>query len=153
MNKRDVWSIVTIMEMPNGRKPIGNKWVLKIKRDGRYQARLVCLGYTQIPGIDFQDNFAPVVNNMTFQTVLTLTALYDWDLAILDVETAFLYEDLKEDIYMDLLAGFFSLDENNLEVTDTLKNKFEMKQANRKMCLNRVEHFYSAYVIDQNYHR
>ena len=70
MNKRNVWSIVPITEMPNGRKPIGNKWVLKIKRDGRYQAGLVCLGYTQIQGIDFQDNFAPVVNNMTFQTVL-----------------------------------------------------------------------------------
>ena len=72
---------------------------------------------------------------MTFQTVLTLGALYDWDLAILDVETAFLYGDLKEDIYMDLLAGFFSLDENILKVTDILKNKFEMKQANEKMCL------------------
>ena len=58
MNKRNVWKIVPIMELPNGRKPIGNKWVLKIKRDGRYQARLVCLGFTQIPGIDFQDNFS-----------------------------------------------------------------------------------------------
>ena len=36
MNKRNVWSIVLIMEITNGRKPIGNKWVLKIKRDGRY---------------------------------------------------------------------------------------------------------------------
>ena len=54
MNKRNVWSIVLITEIPNGRKPIGNKWVLKIKRDGRYRARLVCLGYTQIPGIDFK---------------------------------------------------------------------------------------------------
>ena len=95
----------------------------------------MCLGYTQKPGIDFQDNFAPVVNNMTFQIVLTLTALYDWDIAILDVKTAFLYRDLKEDIYMDLPAGFFSLNENILEVSDILKNKFEMKQANKKMCL------------------
>ena len=58
---------------------------------------------------------------MTFQTVLTLAALYDWDLAILDVETAFLYGDLKEDIYMDLPVGFFSLDEDILKVTDRLK--------------------------------
>ena len=36
MNKRNVWSIVLTMEIPNGRKPISNKWVLKIKRDGRY---------------------------------------------------------------------------------------------------------------------
>ena len=63
------------MEIPNGRKPIGNKWVLKIKRDGMYRVRLVSLGYTQIPGIDFQDNFAPVVNDMTFQSVLTLALL------------------------------------------------------------------------------
>ena len=56
-------------------------------------------------------------------------------MAILDVETAFLYRDLKEDIYMDLPAGFFSLDENILEVTNILKSKFEMKQANRKVCL------------------
>ena len=72
---------------------------------------------------------------MTFQTVLTLMALYDWNITILDVETAFLYRDLKEDIYMDLRAGFFSLDENILEVTNILKNKFKMKQTNRKVCL------------------
>ena len=63
------------------------------------------------------------------------TALYDWDITILDVKTAFLYGYLKEDIYMDLPAGFFSLDKNILEVTNILKNKFEMKQANRKVCL------------------
>ena len=72
---------------------------------------------------------------MTFRTVLTLKALYDWDLAILDVEMTFLYRDLKEDIYMDLPAGFFSLDENISRATNILENKFEMKQANKKMCL------------------
>ena len=36
---------------------------------------------------------------------------------------------------MDLPAGFFSLDENILRVTDILENKFKMKQANKKMCL------------------
>ena len=82
-----------------------------------------------------QDNFAPVVNDMTFQKVLTLTAMNDWKMTILDLETALLYGDLKEDIYMDLLAGFFSLDENILEVTDILKKIIEMKQANRKVCL------------------
>ena len=53
-------------EILEGRKPIGSKWVLKIKRDGRYCARLVCLGYRQVPRVDFQDNFTPVVNDMTF---------------------------------------------------------------------------------------
>ena len=79
-------------EIPEGRKPIGSKWVLKIKRDRRYCARLVCLGYTQVPGVDFQDKFAPVVNDITFQIVLTLTAIYNWKMTILDVETAFYTE-------------------------------------------------------------
>ena len=56
-------------------------------------------------------------------------------MTILDVEMAFLYGDLKEDIYMDLLAGFFSLEENVLEVTNILKNKIEIEQANKKVCL------------------
>ena len=70
INKRNVWSIVPIREIPDGIKPIGNKWVLKIKRDGRYRARLVCLGYMQVPGIEFEDNFASVVNDMTFHTAV-----------------------------------------------------------------------------------
>ena len=32
MNKRNIWNKVPITEIPNGRKPIGNKWVLKIKK-------------------------------------------------------------------------------------------------------------------------
>ena len=65
MNKQNAWNIVRMTEIPEGRKPIGSKWVLKIKRDERYCARLVCLGYTQVSGVDFQDNFTPVVNKMT----------------------------------------------------------------------------------------
>ena len=36
---------------------------------------------------------------------------------------------------MDLPAGFFSLEENILEVTDILKTKFEINQSNKKVCL------------------
>ena len=55
-----------MIKVPEGRKPIGSNWVLKIKRDSRYRAHLVCLGYTQVHGVDFQDNSEQVVNNMTF---------------------------------------------------------------------------------------
>jgi len=39
---------------------IGSKRVFKEKRDGRFRARLVCLGYSQIPGVDFRNNYATV---------------------------------------------------------------------------------------------
>ena len=72
MIKRGVWVNVNRSSIPEERKLIGSKLVFKEKRDGRFWARLVCLGYSQIPGIDFSDNYAPVGNDVTFQVVMVL---------------------------------------------------------------------------------
>jgi len=49
MIKQGVWANVKRSSVPEGRKLIGSKWVFKEIRDGRFRARLVCLGYSQIP--------------------------------------------------------------------------------------------------------
>ena len=53
MKELKVWEKMDKSEDLEGRKPIGSKWVFKLKRDGQFRARLVALGYNQIPGIDF----------------------------------------------------------------------------------------------------
>ena len=53
--KRGVWRNVKKNNIPENRRLIGNKWVFKKERNGVYHARLVCLGYTQIAGLDHQD--------------------------------------------------------------------------------------------------
>ena len=66
MENKKVWKNIHKTDLPNDRRLIGCKWVFKIKRDGTYRARLVALGYSQVPGVDFTDNFTPVVDDVTF---------------------------------------------------------------------------------------
>jgi Reverse transcriptase (RNA-dependent DNA polymerase) len=60
--KNETW---TVVELPEGKKSVGCKWVFSIKynSDGsveRYKARLVEKGYTQTYEIDYQKTFSPV---------------------------------------------------------------------------------------------
>ena len=59
MIKYQVWRKIQRNRVPPERRTIGSKWVFKIKRDGRFRARLCGLGYTQIPDVDFTENHAP----------------------------------------------------------------------------------------------
>jgi Reverse transcriptase (RNA-dependent DNA polymerase) len=58
----------------------------------------VACGYSQIPGIDFNESFAPVVNNVSFWIMLIVKLIWNLQAFIVDVETAFLHSDLQEEI-------------------------------------------------------
>ena len=102
LEDRKVWVRKKLEEIPTGRKLIGTKWVFKRKRDGRYRSRLVALGYAQIPGVDFTDNFLPVVSDVTLRIVLTIWMICDLEIDQMDVETAFLEGLLEEPEYVYL---------------------------------------------------
>ena len=65
MLKRGVWRYQQKDSIDPSQRLVGHKWVFKIKRLGLYHARLVALGYSEVPGVDFTANFALVVNNVT----------------------------------------------------------------------------------------
>ena len=105
MINKNVWSNTKKDLVPTNRRLIGCKWVFKVKKNGVYRARLVALGYSQIAGIDHQDNYAPVVVDVTFRLVMVLALINDWKYEIVDVETAFLYGELEETIFMKIPEG------------------------------------------------
>ena len=94
MINRRVWRKIDKMKIPENRRLIGNKWVFKIKRDGTNKARLVALGYNQIPRVDYTDNFAPVAHDVSFRIALAIMMVGKLDSLVMDVEAAFLYGDI-----------------------------------------------------------
>ena len=72
---RKVWRNVKTGDVPKNRRLIGSKWVFKVKKDRTFRARLCAIGYSQIAGIDYTDNFAPVVNDVTFRTDVSPTPM------------------------------------------------------------------------------
>ena len=109
MIERGVWRKTDRKKIPSNRRLVGNKWVFKIKRDGTYRARLVALGYSQIPGVDYTDNFAPVAHDVSFRIALARMMVEKLDSLVMDVETAFLYGDIEEEIFMKSPIGMEEL--------------------------------------------
>ena len=108
IRKNKTW---TLVELPEGCKAIGLKWIFKIKRnaDGsisKYKARLVAKGYVQRQGIDFEEVFAPVARIETVRVIIALAASNGWEIHHLDVITAFLHGDLQEEVYVSQPEGF-----------------------------------------------
>ncbi|GJY23649.1 ribonuclease H-like domain-containing protein [Tanacetum coccineum] len=120
LNENQTWVIV---DLPANRKAIGNKWIYKIKYKSngdidRYKARLVVKGFNQKEGIDFDETFSPVVKMSTVRCVIALSVTNNWPLFQLDVNNAFLYRDLDEDIYMTIPKGFANKDNKNKSAND-----------------------------------
>jgi hypothetical protein len=108
MVTRKVWKKMKRQDIPSGRRCVKTKWVMKIKRNGVFRARLVACGYSQIPGVDFTENYAPVINDVTYRIILFASMVWGLETKIINFETAFLHRDLEQEIYMDCPEGLKS---------------------------------------------
>ena len=98
IEKNETWELVPV---PNNKNVIGTKWVFrnKMNEDGqviRNKARLVCKGYAQIEGIDFEEIFAPMARMEAIKMILAYACSKDIKVYQMDVKSAFLNGDLEE---------------------------------------------------------
>ena len=130
--KNQIWDLTPL---PLGKKPIGCKWVYKVryKVDGtldKYKARLVAKGFSQREGTDYEETFAPTTKMSTIRLVLAISAQNGWKVHQMDVKSAFLNRELEEDVYMYQPQGFRVSGKEHL-VCRLKKALYGLKQAPR----------------------
>jgi hypothetical protein len=106
--ENDTWDLVP---PPKGRKLVRCKWVYRTKYASdesveRHKAQLVAKGFSQFEGIDSNETFSPVAKMSSIRLVLSLAASHKWEFNQMDVKSAFLHGDLKEEIYMEQPLGY-----------------------------------------------
>ncbi|GJS95962.1 ribonuclease H-like domain-containing protein [Tanacetum coccineum] len=84
LNRNNTWSITCL---PKGRKPIGSKWIFKIKDKAsgeieRYKARQVAKGFSQRECIDYDETFIPIVTMTTMRDTFVALLVYVDDIVI-----------------------------------------------------------------------
>ncbi|GJW26193.1 retrovirus-related pol polyprotein from transposon TNT 1-94 [Tanacetum coccineum] len=94
----------TTVPPPDCAMIIALKWIYKVKLDEygdvlKNKARLVAKGYRQEEGLDFEESFAPVARLEAIRIFLANAASKNMTVYQMDVKTAFLNSDLKEEVY------------------------------------------------------
>ncbi|KAK4381675.1 Retrovirus-related Pol polyprotein from transposon TNT 1-94 [Sesamum angolense] len=112
---------VPVLHLPKGVKLVGCKWVYKRKLGANgdvttFKDRLVAKGYTQRPRVDFEKTYSPM-----------------------DMKTTFLNGFIEEEISMNQLEGFTSVEEEH-KICRLLRSIYGLKQAFRSwnMCFDEV---------------
>ena len=98
--------VYELVDPPKGQKVISNWWVFDVKTDGHKHAWSVAKDFSQVEEIDFDQIFSLVVRFEIVCLILALSALKNWHIKSLDIQSAYLYGKLKEKIYMKQPEGF-----------------------------------------------
>ncbi|CAB4007653.1 Hypothetical predicted protein, partial [Paramuricea clavata] len=100
--KNNSW---TLGNLPEGGNAIDCRWVFKVKYNGdwsveRHKARLDAKGYSQEPGLDYDETFSPVAKYTSILSLVGIANQLDLEVHQMDVSTAFLNGELEEEICM-----------------------------------------------------
>ncbi|GJW68680.1 retrovirus-related pol polyprotein from transposon TNT 1-94 [Tanacetum coccineum] len=131
-DRLQVWELVP---QPDCVMIIALKWIYKVKLDEygdvqKNKARLVAKGYRQEEGIDFEESFAPVARIEAIRIFIANAASKNMTIYQMDVKTAFLNGELKEEVYVSQPEGFVDPD-HPTHVYRLKKALYGLKQAPR----------------------
>nr|GFA22665.1 retrovirus-related Pol polyprotein from transposon TNT 1-94 [Tanacetum cinerariifolium] len=129
-DRLQVWELVP---QPDCVMIIALKWIYKVKLDEYgdvLKARLVAKGYRQEEGIDFEESFTPVARIKAIRIFIANAASRNMHIYQMDIKTAFLNGELKEEVYVSQPEGFVDPD-HPTHVYRLKKALYGLKQAPR----------------------
>ena len=115
-----VWRHVKRNDHRNDHRLVGCRWVIKEKRNGVYYAILVAKGFSQIPGVDFTDNYSTVENDVTFRVVVARMIIENMKGKVVDIGNPFHNGHLEHEIYMKIPEGYDELINPGVDKEDSL---------------------------------
>ena len=106
--QRETWKIV---HRPRDRKVVSSKWVFDLKTNElghvvRAMARFVARGFSQVPGVDFTESYAPVSDPAVMRLCMAVAAKKGLSIRSIDFKCAFLNGILQEEIYLEQPEGY-----------------------------------------------
>ncbi|KAK2578490.1 hypothetical protein KPH14_002051 [Odynerus spinipes] len=143
LTRKDTWELV---DRPKNRSVIGCRMVLinKFEMDGSLccrKARLVAKGFSQRPGIDFAQTFAPVARLGSLRLIMAIATKYKMIVHQLDIVTAYLNGYLDEEIFMEkpifleeALTEIYKRNGNRSDVGVKAKEMLEALSTGNKVC-------------------
>ena len=103
IEKTNTWELVP---RPGDKNVMGTKWVFKNKMNEqgqivRNKARLVCKGYAQVEGQDFDETFAPVARLEAIRMFLSYATHKNIKLYQMYVKSSLLNIHMEEEVYIE----------------------------------------------------
>jgi hypothetical protein len=163
---RKTWRLInTIQNRAVDLHPIKSKYAfrLTVKPDGnlKFRARLVACGYSQVPGMDFDETYAPTAKYKSLCIIFHLCAVMAWIMSGADVANAYVEADIDKLIYMFLPKELFRDSNGKPIIVELLKSLYGLKQAgelwnrliNQKFCdlgFTRLAHDKCVYIKRNN---
>lgn len=102
-------NVYTLTKIPNGKTPIGTKWIYKIKtlEDNKilYKTRLVAQRFAQKYPEDYTDTYSPTVRAESVKSALMIASILGFEVYQFDARTAYLHAELDKKNYVKAPPG------------------------------------------------
>ena len=140
-----------VTQLPENRSTIGSRWVYTLKNgpngEPKFKARFVAKGYSQIPGIDFNETFSPTARITSIRTMIQIAVKNGFSIYQMDVKSAYLHAPIDCELYIEQPKGYEIKGENNEKLVLKLnKSLYGLKQSGRNWNI-----VLDTYLIEQGF--